>query len=202
MGLDVRMYVVFPNAINRDDLRRLSWRLGDAFHHSSFCPDLSSDEGWVGALSPMFGCDAVVENGSLPSLPGIPLSHIAEVQTLARYYGPDYARGSWHDFYAWRNWLVANIPGCRVYYGSDSDGHLDEMTDSWCANMQDYFHAHGHTEYHRAANSALKCPSCGGGYLSDYGGYGAVTYYRCDGCGAKYEYDGITSILTSKGNHP
>lgn len=186
MGVDVKMYVVFPEPINHDALRRLSWEMGDAFRPETFCPDLCDK--WRGALCPveMIDSEQLYPNGSLKNA-GITPSRVAAIQTIGRYYGPDYARGPWCDYLAWRNWLVAKVPGVQVWYGDDSTDCVQEMTDQFCADMQAFFVESGHRTYFGPKPCDPMCPLCNGGQCEDCGGYGATTYYRCSGCGGTFE---------------
>lgn len=51
-----------------------------------------------------------------------------ELNTLSRYYGPDYERGSWPSIFAMIRVLQAALPQCSIYYGGDTTDDGEEVT--------------------------------------------------------------------------
>lgn len=108
---------------------------------------------------------------------------VATVNTLIRYYGPNYERGPWPDIRAMVEWFWRHFPGCEVHYGGDDE--VDVITPEELNDINNCYLDYGHGRYQSFSLSKAPkqaCPACRVDYYS-FGGRGADEFLACPGCG-------------------
>jgi hypothetical protein len=108
---------------------------------------------------------------------------VAAVNTLIRYYGPNYERGPWPDIRAMIEWFWRRFPGCEVLYGGDEE--IGVMTPEALNDINNWYLDYGHAPYQSFSfGKAHKqaCPACRVDYYN-FGGRGGDQFLSCPGCG-------------------
>ena len=131
-----------------------------------------------------------------------PEEWLLTVNYTGRYYGPGYERGDLFTILKISAWFIANLGGCRVFYGGDSSGVCAvELTPAYVAYLishwagehgRDYYTRSGECEFPGPKPCAL-CPSTGPRH-QQYLWSGSVAGVSCMGCGKKFrtEDKGLT----------
>lgn len=163
MGVDAIMRVETSETFSDEQLCRWAWALAGAFYREPFCCDK--------------GCLTRVGAGEI------------EVNLASRYYGEGYERGPITEHCAIAEWLEANIPGARVYYGDDCSDQIGPFGVAERRRLLAHFHRHGHFPYVGAfsfcpPHNAPVCPACQEPLLESGGG-GDQTFWFCYGCSRK-----------------
>ena len=72
-----------------------------------------------------------------------------ELNSMTRYYGQHYERGPWPYIGAYLLQLVS-MPGiARVWYGSDDDSPMEEVTFEWWCQMSRHYWDNGERPYRK-----------------------------------------------------
>jgi hypothetical protein len=62
-----------------------------------------------------------------------------EFATLGRYYGVGYERGPWPQIYAAIRCMQTAFPDAQVFYGDDTGGDCQPVTDELLTKIWDHF---------------------------------------------------------------
>lgn len=178
MGVDAMMLVKTKKQHTEREVLRLATRLYEAFGSV-----LWVDRGTRHCLSIVPKC--LQDGETIKPRPG---EQFIQVHLFGRYYGRGYERGPLHDYIAVAMWLEHNIPGCAVYYGSDSSGICAEpFGPEQRADLFRHFAEHGHIPYTGAFtrdddDPVRHCDFCDIDMVRH--GWGAsYAAYSCHGCG-------------------
>lgn len=203
MGVDVRMWVGWPETDNVDE-SSLAYDIAEAFgaHHFWIFRGqeyqrkaISKDERYVDTDSPMLAYFSELRPGRV----------WREVHIATRFYGPGYERGDLPLILAVARWLKSRVPTAVVMYSGDSgpESAFNEMTPEYESELWGHFSSVGHKPYatswdvvdgipypecdlcqrtmlrHGIGNNygAFSCPGCG-----HYAGTkdGGLTWYHKD----------------------
>ena len=191
MGIDAQVLVKTKTGLSKDEIKKLSYRLGEAFGHKKFSiirPD--NDFGW----EPRHCLETVqefVQDG--PSIFPAEGEQLIEVHLWTRYYGFGYERGDLPLIFSIADWLQRNIPDAEIWYGGDSSGVLAKLlTESEKEKLWNHFCQVGHlphsTCFDRHEFNPPDCALCQMRPIQSGSGRGGKWgCFYCPGCGWEIE---------------
>ena len=173
MGVDARMLVGVPTELSPEAIKRLSYRLGDAFGSAVL---------W--AYKDEHGSQRPLEIAPTASLPKI-FPQVLNVSLRGRYYGLSYERGPMYVYLGLARWLRSNIPGALVFYGNDSEDLFEELTPKREDELWQHFATAGHLpnrQYSDKEHDTPPCDLCEEPTIRNGWGGGYKAWF-CPGCG-------------------
>ncbi len=113
-------------------------------------------------------------------------SHL-DVSLGGRFYGPGYERGDPWVYLAVAEWVERNLPNATVFYGGDSDTHLDPFDRPAREALVAHWATHGGRPYRGSMWSGgahplqPTCPLCSE-KAAQFGSGGGYAAWTCLGC--------------------
>lgn len=201
MGVDAQMLIRTRQSMSAAGVRRLSGSLAAAFGPDRFWiwDDHKNEDGTIGRHALELVKEYHQDGDPIFPEPG---ETFIEVHLGTRYYGKGYERGDISLIIHVSEWLEANIPDAKIFYGGDSSGITAEPFDvETRRELFAYFARSGHepyTSHFGAGKAGRDCGFCLRP-MSNVGGGGNKTFFYCAGCG-KQEIVGPDSVqLVPKG---
>lgn len=205
MGVDAEMFVRTMHKVTDDEIRRWRYMLGGAVgasHFSWWQHEEYRKEPMLFRLSvyQQDGDDIVPEPGE--TFLGVGLE--------TRYYGIDYERGDFPTISAVAEWLEANIPGGRVYYGGDSSGICAFPWRNQKDSLWSHWLKHGRRPYVGASSKYMPettaephCELCRVPMIATMWGGRETRGWFCYGCSSRIVKvdDGRKLLLEGPGGH-
>ena len=192
MGIDARMLVRTKTTLTDDELRKLSYRISEAFYRQPFWLARPGEFEWE--PTGRHALSRVPDNYEQDGDPIQPVQGetLIEVHLKGRFYGKGYERGDLPTICAIAEWLEANIPESEIWYGGDSSGVTAmPFGPRERKALKAHFHKHGHLPYTSGFDmhgdvEAPKCDFCHEPMLR-FGFGGSYAGFTCVGCGKKME---------------
>lgn len=179
MGVDVEMFAAINADRTEDEIFKAAVQMHERFGL------------WVNREKRVHGITAVSEEPFYDLQGGVPEGmKLVEVHTLARYYGPGYARGDCLKIVGMAEFLEYTWPEAVVWYGSDSGDWLEKFPAEKRDELKRFFFENGGVPYYArgfGGGETHTCEWCAMP-ISVHTASGGWYMGTCDGCGGKFIY--------------
>lgn len=203
MGIDAEMFVRVRRAVPDAEVKRLRYRMAEAFGASRFwifneagkaAPVERDEDASFDNRHCMERVKVYTQDG--PDILPEPGETFLRVYPATRYYGDGYERGDLPLLISLAEWLEANTGG-EVWYGGDSGGCCAKVFDHDArAQLFAHFCRHGHQPYRSGWDAltaaddtkvtGLLCTFCD--FAMTRNGWGPnYQGWDCYGCGMRME---------------
>lgn len=194
MGVDIQLRFTLGRQLDPAALRKLAWRLAGAFYREEVF--------YLGIVKPQQAITMEVPGSEnwpkdVPVQPG---ESLYTVHMMGRYYGPDYERGDPVTIIGVAEWIEANLPDARLWYGGDCEDQLSPFDQVARQVLKAHFWEYGHYPYASYIGGIfgpVKMPECKlcQEPMLESGGGGGISFCFCYGCTARAIADMTGNVL-------